>query len=340
MVRVGIIGALGYAGQELVRLLLRHPSVEIVEMADQVETEVPIGELLPAFRKRTTLSIRPVDVERVKQAVETVFLALPHKVSQGYVSEFCGVGKRVIDLSADFRFEDAERYEKVYETRHLHRDLLKSAVYGLPEVNRERIRSAEIIAVPGCYPTSVLLALAPIIRAEWVDARMIVADSKSGVSGAGRTPSGATHFPECNESMKAYSVAVHRHGPEIEEKLSQWAERTVHITFVPHLVPMNRGILSTVYAGLKKHVMVAEVKEIYERYYREEPFVRLCPAGRYPETKDVVGTNFCDLAWKVDEATHRLIIISAIDNLVKGAAGQAVQCFNIAHDFPETEGLL
>jgi N-acetyl-gamma-glutamyl-phosphate reductase len=340
MVRVGIIGALGYAGQELVRLLLRHPGVEVVELADLMEAEVPLGEMLPAFRKKTQLTIRHVNVERLKHAVETVFLALPHKVSQNYVPEFYKAGKRVIDLSADFRFRDPELYEKTYELRHLHRDLLKVAVYGLPEVNREQIRSARLIAVPGCYPTSVLLGLAPIIRAEWVDRATIIADSKSGVSGAGRTPGRATHFPECNESMKAYSVAAHRHCPEIEEKLSQWAEAAVRITFVPHLVPMNRGILSTIYVGLKQVVAGAEVHALFEHRYRDEPFVRLCPTGTVPETKDVIYTNFCDIGLKIDEPARRLIIISAIDNLIKGAAGQAVQCFNIAHGFPETEALL
>jgi N-acetyl-gamma-glutamyl-phosphate reductase len=340
MVRVAVIGALGYAGQELIRLLLRHSKVELVELADQVEAEVPLGELLPAFRKKTTLSIRPANIERLKRGAEAVFLALPHKVSQNYVPELHKAGKRVIDLSADFRFDDAELYEKTYEIRHMHRDLLKIAVYGLPEVNREGIRSAKIVAVPGCYPTSVLLGLLPIIRAEWVDRGTIIVDSKSGVSGAGRAPSRATHFPECNESMKAYSVAAHRHCPEIEEKLSQWAGEAVCITFVPHLVPMNRGILSTIYVGLKRVVSGAEVHALFERHYREEPFVRLCPLGTVPETKDVVETNFCDIGWKIDEPARRLIVVSAIDNLVKGAAGQAVQCFNIAYGFPETEGLL
>jgi N-acetyl-gamma-glutamyl-phosphate reductase len=320
--------------------LQHHPEVELTLLVDKLEKSVALSSEYPEFRGDRDADIVPADVNDIAQETDVVFLALPHKVSQEYVVPLYKAGKIVLDLSADFRFDDVSTYEKTYEVRHLDHKLNREAVYGLPELFSEAIKKARIIAVPGCYPTSVILGCAPLMGKEYVDPQSIIADAKSGVSGAGRSPTPATHFPECNESLAAYSVAQHRHTPEIEEKLSALAGMALRITFTPHLVPMNRGILSTIYVKLKTMVDEKHILERYQEFYQEAAFVRVLPANRLPSTRAVTYSNFCDIGAAIDARTQRLIVVTAIDNLVKGAAGQAVQCLNLMHGFPETAGLL
>ncbi len=340
MLRVGIVGALGYAGAELIRLLRGHPEVKLTILADKLEKSVALSSVYPQFRGGLDADIAPADSERIAQETDVVFLALPHKVSQEYVVPLHKAGKIILDLSADFRFDDVTTYEQTYGVRHLDPKLNKEAVYGLPELFSQTIKKARIVAVPGCYPTSVILGCAPLIGKEYVDRHSIIVDAKSGVSGAGRSPTPATHFPECNESLAAYSVAQHRHTPEIEEKLSALAGMPLRITFTPHLVPMNRGILSTIYMKLKSMVDEETILKRYQEFYQGAPFVRVLPVNTLPNTRAVTYSNFCDISVVVDTRTQRLIVLTAIDNLVKGAAGQAVHCLNLMRGFPETAGLL
>lgn len=340
MLRVGIVGALGYAGAELVRLVRQHPKVKLTVLADKLEKPVALSSVYPQFRGDLDLSIVPADTERIAEETDIVFLALPHKVSQEYVVPLYRAGKVILDLSADFRFDDVTRYEQTYGVRHLDPKLNDEAVYGLPELFFDEIKKARIVAVPGCYPTSVILGCAPLMDREYIDPHSIIADAKSGVSGAGRSPTPGTHFPECNESLSAYSVAQHRHTPEIEEKLSALAGTALRITFTPHLVPMNRGILSTIYVKLKSTIAAEHILKCYQEFYHVAPFVRVLPANTFPSTRAVTYSNFCDIAIAVDMRTQRLIVLTAIDNLVKGAAGQAIQCLNLMRGFPETAGLL
>jgi len=339
-VKAAIVGAKGYAARELIAILLRHTQVELVALADKLDAPESLIENFPEFRGRTPLVIEPADIERLSRMADVVFLALPHKVAQEYAVPFYDAGKIVIDLSADFRFEDIAIYEKTYAIAHTAPALNRQAVYGLPELYREKIKTARLIGSPGCYPTSVILACAPIMKTDWIDRRSIIADSKSGVSGAGRAATPLTHYISCNESIRAYSIAAHRHTPEIEEKLSLLAGTPILIQFTPHLAPMDRGILSTIYVNMASDVDEAEIRREYERFYDGEPFVRILSEGQYPATKTVVGTNYCDIGIKLDRRTNRLIIISAIDNLLKGASGQAVQCMNIIFGFDEREGLV
>ncbi|MCD6385180.1 N-acetyl-gamma-glutamyl-phosphate reductase [Candidatus Sumerlaeota bacterium] len=342
MVNVAIIGAKGYAGKELVRLCLRHPEIRLVALTDLVEQPQPVSEQFPEFRGLTELMIEPTDVDRISTQAEAIFLALPHRVSQEYVAPFIHTGRRVFDLSADFRFTRIETYEQTYAIEHKEKELAKKAVYGLAEFNRNKIKDAQLIAVPGCYPTGALLGILPIVRAGVRLDSPIIVDAKSGVSGAGRKPTETTHFPECNESIMAYAVGHHRHQPEIEEKIHEAGgenARDVRLIFTPHLIPMTRGILSTIYLSLAEEVAEQDIARIFQEHYGGEFFIRLLPAGKFPTTKAVTYTNFCDIGWK-KVAEHLLIVITAIDNLVKGASGQAVQCFNICYGFPEQTGLV
>jgi len=338
--KVAIIGAKGYAARELIAILLRHPKVELVALADKLDQPEPLLDCFPEFRGRTNLNFTPADIPSLISGAETFFLALPHKAAQDYAVPLCAAGKTVIDLSADFRFEDLSVYEKTYAIKHIAAELNKQAVYGMPELNREKIKKGRIIGNPGCYPTSVILACAPLMQTDWIDRASIIADSKSGVSGAGRAATPVTHYVSCNESIRAYSIAAHRHTPEIEEKLSLLAGEPIAVQFTPHLTPMDRGILSTIYVNMKKDVDEPEIRSLYEKFYRGEPFTRVLPEGQTPATKTVACTNYCDIGMKLDKRTGRLILVSAIDNLLKGASGQAVQCLNILYDFEETAGLL
>ena len=338
MLKAAVIGGTGYAGVELVRILLGHPHAELTMITSRQYAGRPFSDIYPAMAGIVNLTCQAFSEEAVCEAAEVIFAALPHKASMGVVPGLIDRGKRVIDLSADFRFKDPALYEAWYEP-HQAKDLLKTAVYGLPEIYLDDIQKASLVGNPGCYPTSVLLPLLPLIKAPFIDADSIVADSKSGTSGAGRSVSLATHFCEVNEGFKAYKVAEHRHNPEMDEVLSLFAGRTIHMTFTPHLVPMTRGMLTTIYVGLKEDVSTQDVASYLDSFYADKPFVRICPRGRFPNTMYVKGTNYCDIGFRVADRTKRLILISAIDNLVKGASGQAVQNMNIMFGLPETAGL-
>ncbi len=337
---VAIVGAKGWAAQELIAILIRHPGVNLAALADKLDKPETLVENFPEFRGLADLVIEPADIDKINSACDIVFLALPHKTAQSYAAPFFHAGKIVLDLSADFRFEDIFLYEKTYAVAHQEKELNARAVYGLPELFRDRIRKARLIGCPGCYPTSIILACAPLMKTGLARLDSIIADSKSGVSGAGRAPTPITHYVSCNESIRAYSVAAHRHTPEVEEKLSQLAGQSVIVQFTPHLTPMDRGILSTVYIDMTKDVEEKQIREMYEEFYRGEPFVRVLPEGELPATKTVAFTNFCDIGMKLDKRTGRLIVISAIDNLVKGASGQAIQCMNIILGLDERSGLI
>jgi N-acetyl-gamma-glutamyl-phosphate reductase len=337
--KVAIIGAKGFAARELIAILLRHPDVELISLYDKLEKSESLVSNFPEFRGMTDLEIEPVDAGKMETSADVIFLALPHKVSQEYAVPCYNAGKIVIDLSADFRFEDVSLYENTYAISHQAKDLNERSVYGLPELYREKIRASRMIGAPGCYPTSIILACAPLMTTDWIDFGSIIADSKSGISGAGRNPSLITHYISCNESIRAYSIAGHRHAPEIEEKLSLLSKRNIQIQFTPHLTPMDRGILSTIYINLSCEKEEADIRRLYEEFYHKEPFVRVFPENQFPATKHVSLTNYCDIGIKLDKRTNRLILVSAIDNLVKGASGQAVQCMNIILKFGETSGL-
>jgi len=337
---VAIVGAMGFAARDLIACLLRHPQVELVMLGDKLDQPLSLVSVYPEFRGQTDLVIENADASRINSAARIVFLALPHKVAQGYAHPFCEAGKIVIDLSADFRFDDISLYEKTYAILHEAKDLNKKAVYGLPELFRKEIRNATLIGNPGCYPTSIILGCAPLMETGWIDPASIIADSKSGVSGAGRAATPATHYVSCNESIRAYAIGSHRHTPEVEEKLSRLSKEKVTVQFTPHLTPMDRGILSTIYMNLRKDVNQEKIQKRFEEFYSGEPFVRILPQGQLPSTKTVSCTNFCDIGLVLDSRTGRLIVVSAIDNLLKGASGQAVQCMNIILGCEERAGLL
>lgn len=341
-VRIGILGATGYAGEELIEILLGHPQVKItaVTASANLEKEEPIGRLLPRLAGRISLDCFTLDVERVLPLVDMVFLALPHTVSQDIAVGIVEAGKKVIDLSADFRLKDPSLYEKWYHTPHRHPDYLEKAVYGLTELNYAKIKGAELVANPGCYPTGAILALAPLLSKKLTQADSIIIDAKSGATGAGKKPSPFLHFPEVHGNLKAYKVNSHQHSPEIEQELSELAQEDVDVIFTPHLLPTDRGILTTCYAKLKEGMETSEAVNLYQSFYQNAPFVRVHTAGSWPELTHVVRTNFCDIGVTIDAERKVAIVISAIDNLVKGAAGQAVQNLNCMMGWDEKLGLL
>ncbi len=338
MVRVGVIGATGYAGAELVRILSGHPEVELTTLVSRQFAGIAFDEVYPSFNGIVTKACDALSVADMCDKADLLFLALPHKIPMSIVPELMARKKKVIDLSADFRFRNVDAYEAHYQP-HTAKECIPGAVYGLCEVYEERIRTADLIGNPGCYPTSILLPIFPLAKNGLIDTGNIVADAKSGVSGAGRSLSLGSHYCEVTDSFKAYKVAEHRHNPEIDEILSDAAGRSIHVTFVPHLVPMGRGMLTTIYAGLTEGVETSDVLKCLESFYKKRAFVRILGETQLPETRFVRGTNFCDIACRVDEGHRRLIIVSAIDNLVKGAAGQAVQNMNIMLGIDETTGL-
>ena len=338
MVQVGIVGATGYAGAELVRILSGHPQVELSILTSRQFAGVRFDRVYPALAGCVNLTCEELDVENVCDRAEIVFLALPHQLPMTLVPQFLARGARVVDLSADFRFNDVAVYESTYQP-HTAKSLLTQAVYGLSEIYADTIRTADLIGNPGCYPTSALLPLIPLVRKNLLNLDTVIIDSKSGVSGAGRSLSITSHYCEANESLKAYKVASHRHNPEMNVILSREAGRPVEVTFVPHLVPMSRGMLTTIYATPISKLQEADVRNCLQNNYANHAFVRLSPAGRVPDTRHVKGTNFCDIGLRLDPNSNRLILISAIDNLMKGAAGQAVQNMNIMLGLNETIGL-
>jgi N-acetyl-gamma-glutamyl-phosphate reductase len=336
--KVGIIGATGYTGLELLRFLIHHPKIEITALTSQKYAGVEIGVVFPALTNQIQIKCEELSAERISEKTDFLFTAVPHKTAMEIVPVFHRKGKRIVDLSADFRLKDANIYEKWYQT-HTATDLLPESVYGLPELHREEIRTAKIVGNPGCYPTGALIGLIPLVKNGLIAHEGVVVDSKSGVSGAGRDVVLESLFCEVNEGVKAYKIFAHRHTPEIDQELSQVARKEIRVTFVPHLIPMDRGILSTLYVRLKKKMKTEELLNIFHDFYRGEPFVRIYPKGKLPNTKDVRGSNFCDIGVAVSEPDDRAVIVTAIDNLAKGASGEAVQNMNIMLGHPESTGL-
>lgn len=339
MLNVAIVGASGYTGLELIRILNCHPEVSVTCLTSEQSAGKCISDVFPTLRGRCDIVLENLEPVRVAEKADIVFTALPHKAAMEVVPTFLKLGKKVIDLSADYRLSDPAVYGEWYEP-HLNPANLKKAVYGLPEIRRTRIKGAKLVANPGCYPTSIILGLAPLLKKGLIDVANIIADSASGVTGAGRAAKVDSLYCEVNEGFKAYGAGgIHRHIPEIEQELSLLAGEQLKITFTPHLVPMDRGILSTIYASPTNRITNKTIAQLYQEFYAGEPFVRVLTNGSLPSTAFVRGSNFCDIAPLVDHRTGRIIVVSAIDNLVKGASGQAVQNMNLVCGFPETMGL-
>jgi N-acetyl-gamma-glutamyl-phosphate reductase len=337
-IRAGILGVSGYTGGQLFALLLKHPGVRLTYVAAN-NTQGPMGEIYPEFLNRTTLVCQKFNIKETVKKCDVVFLALPHTESMNVAPKLLKAGLRVIDLSADYRLNKPKVYETWYGHKHTDTKNLGKAIYGMPELFRQKIKKAHFIANPGCYPTAAILGLAPLISTRR-DIQSIVVDAKSGVSGAGRKATIDRLFSETNENFKAYKVLCHQHSPEIEQYLSQLAGKATRIHFVAHLLPITRGILNTMYVQLKEGIPLNQLHSLYKKFYKVEPFVRIHPLGSQPETKNVANTNFCDIGLSLSSDKKMVVITSAIDNLVKGAAGQAVQNMNIMYGFNEIEGLL
>ncbi|MFA6358122.1 MAG: N-acetyl-gamma-glutamyl-phosphate reductase [Candidatus Omnitrophota bacterium] len=342
-INVGIIGATGYTGEVLLELLLAHPNVKITHLYNSGKSRQGvqnISDVFPKFKKRLELVCTKPDWVQIKKDCDLIFLALPHTISMEFVPKLLSLGKRVIDLSADYRIKNPSIYEESYKVSHKDIINLKEAVYGLPELNRVKIRTARILANPGCYPTSAILGLAPLLALNLVDTDSVIIDAKSGVSGAGKKLEKEYLFSEIQGDFRAYKVNVHQHAPEINQVLSKLSGGKIKVVFVPHLLPIERGILSTIYLkkvpGVKHNA--GSLVELYKKFYKNEPFVRIKPDGFFPKIKDVANTNFCDIG--VKDFGNTIIVISAIDNLLKGASSQAVQNMNIMYKLPETQGLL
>ncbi len=339
VIKAGIIGATGYAGAELVRILMGHKEVEIKWFGSRSYIDQKYESIYQNMFQIVDAVCMDDNMEELAKQVDVIFTATPQGFCASMMSEEILKKTKVIDLSADFRMKDVDIYEKWYGIEHKSPQFIKEAVYGLCEVNREDIRSARLVANPGCYTTCSILTAYPLAKEGLIDMSTLIIDAKSGTSGAGRSAKTANLYCEVNENMKAYGVATHRHTPEIEEQLGYAAGEKVVLNFTPHLVPMNRGILATEYAKLTREVSYEEVKAVYEKYYGNEYFIRVLNEGIYPETKWVEGSNFVDIGFKIDTRTNRIIMMGAIDNLVKGAAGQAVQNMNLMFGFEENEGL-
>jgi N-acetyl-gamma-glutamyl-phosphate reductase len=336
MVRVAILGATGYTALESIKLLLRHPQVEITLLTSRQEGRPPIGSIHPSLSGRLPLCLEDASSDEVAKRCDCAFLCLPHAASASAAKELLARGVRVVDFSADYRLDDPVSYQQWYEHEHPDAERLGKTPYGLPELFREQIPQAALVANPGCYPTSAILPLAPLLKAKLVEPTDIIVDSKSGVSGAGRTPKLNTHFPECNESISAYGVGKHRHQPEIEQILGRATGQKVEVIFTPHLVPMDRGILTVSYSRPTRALAQGEVLGTLREFYAGEPFVRI--VDHLPGTKDTAHTNFVDITARI--VRGRVLLISAEDNMIKGAAGAAVQNLNLMYGFPETTALL
>lgn len=335
--KVGIIGATGYAGSELARLLYSHPYVELTAISSVSYIGKKISEVYPSFNAINDCVL--VDEDTVINSCDIVFASLPHGLAEKIARKCYDKGVKLIDLGADFRLSDDQDYSKWYGLEYSDKELHKHSVYCIPELHRERAKDAEIIGNPGCYPTSISLALAPLLKLGVIDTSTIIIDSKSGVTGAGRGLTQTTHYPDCNEAFSPYKIAAHRHTPEIEEVLSDIAGTKLRVTFVPHLLPVNRGIVSTIYANLSANADIAKIKADYRKFYENEKFVRVLEDGAVSNLKNVKYSNYCDISIHFDERTNRIIVVSAIDNMVKGAAGQAIQNMNIMLGLAETSGL-
>jgi N-acetyl-gamma-glutamyl-phosphate reductase len=340
VISADIVGATGYTGQELIEILLKHPNVRINALYSTTDEPKKISELVPRFKNKTELVCKKLDKkELLESQAEVVFLALPHTRSMGFVPELLKAGKFVIDLSADYRLKDAKLYEQFYAIRHSDKINLNLAVYGLPEIYRQKIKKARLVANPGCYPTAAILGLAPLVASGSIDPDSMIIDAKSGTSGAGKKATQDFLFSEIAEDFRAYKVNDHQHMPEIEQELSKLNGQRLKITFVPHLLPLKRGILETIYvnAARQRKPKQADIVSLYKKFYKNEPFVRIREEGIFPSLKDVVGTNFCDIG--IGVFGKSIIIISAIDNLLKGASGEAVQNMNLMFNFAEDTAL-
>ena len=339
MIKVGIIGATGYAGSELVRILLGHKDVEIKWYGSRSYIDKKYASIYQNFFQLVDANCMDDNMEVLADQVDVIFTATPQGLCASLVNEEILSKVKIIDLSADFRIKDVKVYEEWYKLEHKSPQFIEEAVYGLCEINREDVKKARLVANPGCYTTCSILSCYPLVKEGIIDPNTIIVDAKSGTSGAGRGAKVDNLFCEVNENMKAYGVATHRHTPEIEEQLGYACGEKITINFTPHLVPMNRGILATAYASLKKDVTYEEVKAIYDKYYADEKFVRVLEKDVCPQTKWVEGSNYVDVNFKIDPRTNRIIMMGAIDNLVKGAAGQAVQNMNLMFGLKESEGL-
>lgn len=341
MIRVGILGAKGYTAGELMRLLLDHPEARLEALMARVDEPEPVERYFPSLRGRVTQPIEPIDADALAARCDAVFLAMPHTVAQEYAPALIERGVRVIDLSADFRFESVELYETTYKVRHLAPELNARIPYGLPELWREQLKGSPAIANPGCHTITAILGLAPLMKhGDVLDLDRITINSMTGVSGGGRKPTDAFHFPECNESLKTYGVASHRHRPEIEEQLGRLRGKPLRVVFTPVLVPMTRGILSCSTVPMLQDVTTDEALAWYHETYGDEPFVRVLPKGEVPATAAVTLSNFCDIGVVADPHARALLVFSATDNLVKGASGQALQNMNLLFNLPETMGFM
>ncbi|WP_062047994.1 N-acetyl-gamma-glutamyl-phosphate reductase [Bacillus sp. JCM 19034] len=337
--RVGIVGATGYGGAELLRLLNHHPHISDIVLYTSSKEGMNIHETYPHLAKIYEKPLKALTTDSLNEEVDTVFLATPPGVSSKWSIAILESNCQVIDLSGDLRLNSPKTYTKWYKREAASEELLQEAVYGLTEWNREQIQKARLIANPGCYPTATLLGLAPVVKEGLIDVRSIIIDAKSGTSGAGRSASMMTHYSEMSENFKIYQINQHKHVPEIEQQLRIWNEDAAAVTFQPHLVPMVRGIMSTMYMNAKKEMSEKELRELYKEVYRDELFVRIRPEGQFPATKEVYGSNYCDIGLTYDERTGRITIVSVIDNIVKGASGQAIQNFNVMNGFEEGTSL-
>ncbi len=336
-INASIVGATGYTGQELIDILLSHPNVRLTGLYSTTDEPRAISALVPRFFRRTELVCKKLNISEVSARSDAVFLALPHTQAMDLVPLLLKAGKLVIDLSADYRFKDLRAYEKAYNLKHKDKANIAKAVYGLPELYREKIKNAKLVANPGCYPACAILALAPLVVTGNIDLDLVIIDAKSGTSGAGKKAVQESLFSEVDEDFRAYKVNTHQHMPEIEQELSKLSGEKVGITFVPHLLPLKRGILETIYLRTDKKLSTESALDLYRKFYKNEPFIRIKDEG-FPSIKDVCNTNFCDIGIKV--FAKEIIIVAAIDNLLKGASGQAVQNLNLMMDYPETSGLL
>jgi len=350
-INVSVVGSTGYAGKELVKILINHQKVDLVHLVSSSYAGKNIAEIFPEFLNKLDRKLINLDLNVVSQDSDLVFTALPHTVSMDVVPGLLKKGVKVVDFSADYRIKDSAVYQEWYKKKHnqINKGLLSEAVYGLPEIYLDKIKGASLVANPGCYPTSVILGIAPLLKYHFVEPEGIIIDSKSGTTGAGRKLSSGLHFAECNENFKAYKVVKHNHIPEIEQELSsiyfsgddnKQQKTEIKVSFTPHLLPINRGILSTCYLSLNGSKEDGEILEAYQKFYQKAPFVQIFEPPNLPEIKFVAGTNYCDIGFTIDERVGKIKVISVIDNLLKGAAGQAVQNMNIMSGFPETYGLL
>lgn len=337
--KVAIVGATGYGGAELIRILQQHPEVALLSYHSSSHQGESMIERYPHFQSVSEMDLEGIDVEQIAQDADVVFMATPSGVSAELVPSFINKGARVIDLSGDFRLKDTQEYEKWYKKKAPDETILESAVYGLPEWLETDVTKTQLISNPGCYPTAALLGLAPLVKSELINPNSIIIDAKTGLSGAGKNPTSVTHFTEMNDNLKVYNVLEHQHTPEIEQVLTGWNPNTGPVTFGTHLIPMTRGIMTTIYADAPTDISAANLSDLYNELYKDSYFVRIRKHGTYPSTKEVYGSNFCDMSVAYDERTNRIMVVSVIDNLVKGASGQAVQNMNRMFGMNEKTGL-